>query len=76
MANEQLVKAKIKLEFYQKLCVKLEQIDNGQLLIKNYIEEVSNKMHELEHELADLRTAQRLSPHHRPKNPEIEGDMS
>lgn len=76
MANEQLTKLKTKLEFYQKLDVKLERIANGELLLDNYRNEVSSKMRQLEHELSEIRTLQRLLSHHRPKNPEIEGDMS
>jgi hypothetical protein len=76
MANEQLTKLKTKLEFYQKLDVKLDRIANGELLLDNYRNEVSSKMHQLEYELSELRTLQRLLSHHRPKNPEIEGDMS
>lgn len=76
MANEQLTKLKTKLEFYQKLEVKLERIVNGELPIEDYREEVSIKMRLLEHELSEIRTLQRLLSHHRPKNPEIEGDMS
>ena len=76
MANEQLIKAKTRLEFYQKLEVKLERIANGELLLDNYRNEVSNNMRHLECELSELRAVKRLLLNNKPKNPEIEGDMS